>query len=90
MKVNAPGAPAPIDSLAVATDDLVLTAIARADLLGPEELRWLAHQMRGHVNGTSDANGTSDETGARVFRALADFFAARCAEAVAADGGSSS
>lgn len=84
MKVNAPGAPAPIDSLAVATDDLVLTAIARADLFGPEELRWLAHQMRGHIN------GTSDETGARVFRALADFFAARCAEAVAADGGSSS
>lgn len=57
----------PIESLAVATEDLVLTVVARLDFLDDDSLSWLAVRCLAHADECDRHERT--EAG-NVFRAL--------------------
>lgn len=60
-----------VDTLAIATNDLILTAVARLDLLDTVSLGWLADQMINHENESSRVMDDNPLL-SLVFRAVRD------------------
>ena len=57
--------PVPVDTLAIATDDLILTALARIALLDRVSLAWLSDRMLAHA-----LEGDDEPKTAEVFRSI--------------------
>lgn len=57
----------PIESLAVATEDAILTVVARLDILDDDSLSWLAKRCLLHAE---ECNRSERPESAKVFMAL--------------------
>lgn len=69
--VSAEHGPAPVDSMAFAVDDAILTVVARLELLDRTSLAWLSDRMSTHESDSS--HSLSDRPAfAKVFRVLKD------------------
>lgn len=60
----------PIDTLAVAADDSLLTIVARLDLLDDDSLSWLAKRCLAHADETKEDRPKMSEFFVALVRAI--------------------